>query len=273
MIETVTGGCINNGARIETESGVVLFLKWNRSSPAGMFEAEAGGLMALSSASSLRVPEPLTWGDHSDGTGWLLMEHVASGRSTPESERALGEGLAEMHARPVEGGWGWARDNWIGSLEQRNPASERWAEFWRDHRIEPQLQLARRQGLMHSTAFDDLLDVIPLALADIERPALLHGDLWGGNWFTSERGEPVLIDPAVYRGHGEVDLAMSELFGGFGASFYDAYHTVHEAARAYNAYRKDLYQLYYLLAHANLFGSVYEAGSLRAARRVLSEVG
>jgi fructosamine-3-kinase len=102
---------------------------------------------------------------------------------------------------------------------------------------------------------------------------LVHGDLWGGNWFTSDGGEPVLIDPAAYRGHGEVDLAMSELFGGFGAAFYEAYDDVAVVEEAYSAYRKDLYQLYYLLVHVNLFGGGYEDGSLRAARRVISEVG
>jgi fructosamine-3-kinase len=269
----VRGGCINNGARIETDSGVTLFLKWNPSSPTGMFEVEAAGLSSLSATSSLRVPDPLAWGDDQDGTAWLIMEYVASSQAGPEAEQALARGLAEMHACPVGGEFGWESDNWIGSLEQNNTVSGRWDEFWRDRRIGPQLQLARRAGRARNPAFDALVDVIPRALSDIEPPELVHGDLWGGNWFASESGEPVLIDPAVYRGHGEVDLAMSELFGGFGPSFYEAYDDVRGIQSEYTAYRRDLYQLYYLLVHVNLFGEAYEAGSLRAAQRVLSQVG
>lgn len=271
--EPLGGGCINNGARVETDSGVTLFLKWNSSSPPGMFEAEAAGLSALSAVSSLRVPKPLAWSDRLDGTAWLIMEYVARGRVDPKAERQLGRGLAQMHTHPTEGGFGWESDNWIGSLGQSNTTWVRWGDFWRDRRIGPQLQLARRRGAALDSAFDTLLDLIPDALSDVERPELVHGDLWGGNWFASERGEPVLIDPAVYRGHGEVDLAMSELFGGFGRSFYDAYDDVRSIDSAYTAYRKDLYQLYYLLVHVNLFGHAYEAGSLQAAQNVLSQVG
>jgi protein-ribulosamine 3-kinase len=275
-VEAVTpvgGGCINHGAKIETDSGTALFLKWNPSSPPGMFEAEAAGLDALSAASALRVPAPLAWGDDAEGTAWLLMEHVTGGPAGLAAEGALGRGLADMHNHAAEEGFGWESDNWIGSLEQTNAVSGRWGEFWRDCRIAPQLRLARRQGHAGDTSFDALLEVIPSALADVVRPELVHGDLWGGNWFANELGEPVLIDPAVYRGHGEVDLAMSELFGGFGPAFYNAYDDVRAIAGAYRAYRKDLYQLYYLLVHINLFGSTYEAGSLRAAQRVLSQVG
>lgn len=269
----VGGGCINKGARIETDSGIVLFLKWNPTSPPGMFESEANGLRALSAACSLRVPEPLAWGSDSDGADWLLIEFVTRGPASPEVERALGRGLAEMHSHPVTEAFGWERDNYIGSLEQGNASSEHWGAFWRDHRVQPQLMRARQRGRARDPAFDALLDVIPDSLAGVTHPELVHGDLWGGNWFASERGEPVLIDPAVYRGHGEVDLAMSELFGGFGPSFYDSYDQVRPIPSAYHAYRRDLYQLYYLLVHVNLFGAAYETGSLRAARRVLNAVG
>jgi len=269
----VGGGCINNGARVTTDSGAVLFLKWNRSAPVGMFEAEADGLTALAAASTLRVPSPLVWSAATGGASWLLMEHVGSGAAAEATQATLGAGLAAMHARDVGPAFGWHRDNWIGSLDQANAASERWGEFWRDRRIEPQLSLARNRGLALDEAFDALLDRIPAALDDVQVPELVHGDLWGGNWFADESGRPVLIDPAVYRGHGEVDLAMSELFGGFGLDFYDAYEDVRPTSRAYAAYRRDLYQLYYLLVHVSLFGRAYESGSLAAARRVLAELG
>jgi len=269
----VGGGCINHGARVTTDSGAALFLKWNRSAPPGMFAAEADGLSALAAGSALRVPTPLTWHDPNGGAAWLLMEHVATGHADRECQSALGRGLAQMHSAQADDGFGWRRDNWIGSLGQSNPPTRRWGDFWRDRRIEPQLSLARRRGLARDRAFDDLLERIPDALVDVETPELVHGDLWGGNWFADHHGTPVLIDPAVYRGHGEVDLAMSELFGGFGPGFYEAYDDVRPIASAYNAYRKDLYQLYYLLVHVNLFGTAYESGSLQAARRVLAELG
>ena len=267
----VRGGCINNGARIDTDSGMALFLKWNPSSPPGMFEAEAEGLEALAAASGLRVPRSFAWRD--EPNAWILMEFVARGPSNRDAERAFGRGLAELHAHRCDERFGWERDNWIGSLGQRNTPSEDWGGFWREHRIEPQLALARRAGFARDTTFDALLDLIPGSLSDVARPQLVHGDLWSGNWFVSDRNEPVVVDPAAYSGHGEVDLAMSELFGGFGEAFYDAYGDVQAIPSAYTAYRRDLYQLYYLLVHVNLFGGAYEVPALSAARRVLSEVG
>ncbi len=265
------GGCINNGARLDTDTGAAVFLKWNASAPAGMFEAEAEGLDALRAAGPLRVPEPLAWGADG-GASWLLMEYVPSGSSGVGSLAALGTGLARLHAAPAAASFGWSRDNWIGSLEQVNATAESWSEYWRDRRIGPQLELARRQGRTMDPVFDALLEVIPLALDDVDRPELIHGDLWGGNWFAGTEGEPVLIDPAVYRGHGEVDLAMSELFGGFGAAFYQAYDRERGVSAAYDAFRRELYQLYYLLVHVNLFGGAYEAGSQRAAEKVLAQL-
>jgi len=271
--DDVGGGCINNGARVETDSGDALFLKWNPTAPAGMFAAEADGLVALAGACSLRVPIPLVWSERGEHPAWLLMEHVEPGQASADTERRLGRSLAAMHATVLDSGFGWERDNWLGSLNQANAAAGTWADFWRDRRVAPQLTMARARGLAGDGTFDRLLDIVPQALADIDQAVLVHGDLWGGNWFPSAAGEPVLVDPAVYRGHGEVDLAMTELFGGFGPSFYEAYGEAGRPSRAYAAYRRDLYQLYYLLAHVNLFGGAYEAGSLRAARRVLAALG
>lgn len=271
-VQTVGGGCINHGARVETDSGTGLFLKWNRGAPPGMFAAEADGLQALARATSLRVPEPRALHDGDGATPWLLMEYIAAGPASASAQTTLGRGLAELHAASTAGDFGWERDNWIGSLDQANGPLRSWADFWRDRRIAPQLALARERGRALDPTFDQLVDVIPAALADVDGPELLHGDLWGGNWFAAEGGEPVLVDPAVYRGHGEVDLAMSELFGGFGPAFYDAYDDVRGIPDSYAAYRKDVYQLYYLLVHVNLFGSAYESGSLKAARSTLAEL-
>jgi fructosamine-3-kinase len=261
----VGGGCINHGTRLETDAGATLFLKWNEAAPGGMFDAEVDGLRALRAVDGVRAPEPLAHGER-----WLLLENVDTGRERPETSAALARMLAALHAGATSASFGWPRDNWIGSLPQTNTPFERWGDFWRDHRIAPQLDRARRQGRLRDASFDRLLDVIPDALADVVHPELVHGDLWGGNWITGTGGEPWLIDPAVHFGHGEVDLAMSELFGGFDGAFYRAYDETHGRTSAYAAYRRDLYQLYYLLVHVNLFGASYEAGSRRAAEKVVA---
>ena len=269
----VGGGSINRAHRIDAANGHSYFLKWNRNAPRGMFEAEVDGLSALRDANRVRVPEPVSHGTDDDGTAFLLMEYVVPGASTAAYHTRLGHGLAAIHTAETSAGFGWSRDNWIGLLEQRNNTETSWAEFWREHRIRPQLDRARARGMLSDSALDDLLDRIPAALEGVERASLLHGDLWSGNVFADEAGEPVLIDPAVHRGHSEVDLAMSELFGGFGRRFYEAYDETIPIPDEYTEFRRDLYQLYYLLVHVNLFGTSYEPGSLAAARRVIAALG
>jgi len=270
--EPVGGGCIHNGARIRTDTGATCFLKWNDAPTPGMFEAEAEGLRALRERCDLRIPAPYSWGE--DGAAaWLLMEFVAPGAPSSVSGQELGEGLARMHQAGAASTFGWRRDNWIGSLRQKNPETASWGVFWRDARLRPQLELARERGRLQDERFDRLLEETVPALADVERPELLHGDLWSGNTFTSGGGAPVLIDPAVYHGDGEVDLAMSELFGGFDPTFYHTYDTVRPISAGYRAFKRDLYQLYYLLVHVNIFGASYERGALEAAARVLRSIG
>ena len=272
----VGGGCINHGARVDDSSGRSFFLKWNARAPVGMFEAETDGLQALARAGALRVPAPIAHGGGPDVPAWLLMEHVPAGKPAPDHQERLGRGLARMHASVPPGErWGWTRDNWIGSLEQPNPYASSWESFWRDARLVPQLRTARERGTLGrgaASTIESVLDRVGEALSDVEGsgPHLLHGDLWSGNVYADAGGGPVVVDPAVYLGHGEVDLAMSELFGGFGDRFYAAYDEALGIPEAYHAYRRDLYQLYYLLVHVNLFGAGYEAPSVRAARNVLS---
>jgi fructosamine-3-kinase len=272
-VAPVTGGCINHGARLSVEGGSRFFLKWNAHAPPRFFDAEADGLRALAAARSLRVPAPLARGGGSGAPGWLLLEYIDAGRPAQDYEERLGQGLARLHASAPPGtAYGWSRSNWIGSLPQMNRESRSWSAFWRDQRLAPQLQRARDRGFLRgpgAAVLDRLLDLTPVALADVETGPvhLLHGDLWGGNAFAGPAGEPVLIDPAVYHGHGEVDLAMTELFGGFGARFYQAYAAAGRITQAYAAHRRDLYQLYYLLVHVNLFGAQYEERTLAAAAR------
>jgi protein-ribulosamine 3-kinase len=272
-VERVGGGCINNGAELRTDSGTALFVKWNDDAPPGMFEAEADGLSALRRAAALSAPDPLAWSAPGARPAWLLMEYLSPGRASPQTAAELGRGLARLHASSGEPSFGWHRDNWIGSLPQNNRSASSWGAFWRERRLVPQLTSARQRGFLRDRALDRLVELVPSALSDVQRSELVHGDLWSGNWFAGPGGEPVVIDPAVYRGHGEVDLAMSELFGGFGPDFFRAYSETHGVSDAYGPYRRDLYQLYYLLVHLNLFGRSYEADCLGAARRVLAVLG
>jgi protein-ribulosamine 3-kinase len=275
----VSGGCINHGARVDGGGRRSFFLKWNASAPPRLFDAEADGLRALGEAAAVRVPAPVARGGGSGAPSWLLMEYIAPGTRAADFDERLGRALAALHrSAPPDADVGWHIDNWIGSLPQSNRSGCSWAAFWRDERIVPQLARARESGHLggtHGAVMDRVVEAIPAALADVDSgPAhLLHGDLWSGNAFAGPGGEPVIIDPAVYHGHGEVDLAMTELFGGFGADFYAAYGEAAGVTPAYRAYRRDLYQLYYLLVHLNLFGESYETRALQAAERVLSELG
>ncbi|MBT8397881.1 MAG: phosphotransferase [Gemmatimonadetes bacterium] len=277
----VGGGCINPSAKVVTESGSTFFLKWNPSSPPEMFGAEVDGLKTLKKPEALRVPEVIGTGGsgaHED-PGWLLMEFIPQGRPGPDYGSRLGRGLAALHSAVDMGsepGFGWTRDNFIGSLNQSNDPCDDWPTFWRDSRLEPQLRMARDRGHFGGKGgkvLENLLSRLEevMATAGEGGPALLHGDLWSGNFYPDSSGEPVLIDPAVYRGTGEVDLAMMELFGSFPMGFQEAYDEGRGIPPEYDAFRRDLYQLYYLLVHVNLFGGGYVGGSLSAARRVLKQ--
>jgi fructosamine-3-kinase len=283
----VRGGCIHNGFRLTTESGRPFFLKWSANTPTGIFAAEANGLRALrraavgwgaagtseqpASPGPIRVPEPLAWDD--GPAGWLLMEYFEPAPAEPTSAETLGRGLAHIHATGSAGSLGWPEPNWIGSLDQDNASCAEWSTFWRVRRIAPQLARAREHGTLNEPVFDRLMESIPSALEGVGPPALLHGDLWSGNTFTTKRGAPVLIDPAVFVGDGEVDLAMTELFGGFAPAFYAAYDELRPISAAYRSHRRDLYQLYYLLVHVNLFGGTYVASARRAAEVVVAALG
>jgi fructosamine-3-kinase len=272
-VAPLTGGCINHGARLTAEGGACFFLKWNAHAPPRFFDAEAEGLRALAAARALRVPSPVARGGRSGTPAWLLLEYIPAGSPAADFHERLGHGLARLHASaPAGTAYGWGRSNWIGSLPQTNRASRSWSEFWRDERLAPQLDRARERGLLRgprARVLERVLDLVPSALADVDHGPvhLLHGDLWSGNAYAGPAGEPVIIDPSVYHGHGEVDLAMTELFGGFGARFYEAYAEVGTVTAAYAAYRRDLYQLYYLLVHVSLFGAQYEERTLAAAAR------
>lgn len=266
----VTGGCVSESVRVTTGAGTV-FLKYDRQAPAGLFEVEAEGLRELrAAATSLRVPEVIGWGDH-----WLALEWLDASAPGVAADERLGSGLAELH-RTRSGHWGWHRQGFIGPLPQDNTPCPRWSEFWVARRLEPQLRRSRDAGAAAGADKDwsRLFDAIPAALraAEAEGASLLHGDLWSGNMIVTAAGEVTLVDPAVYHGHREVDLAMADLFGGFGASFLAAYHAAWPLSPGYGEVRRGIYQLYYLLVHVNLFGGGYAERTRRVLQDVLREV-
>lgn len=269
----VSGGCINHGMRVELADGPA-FVKYNADAPPGVFAAEARGLDALrAAADGLVVPRVLAWAEAEGGApAWLALEWLEPSRRAPEFAERLGRGLAALHRAGRADGWGWMEDNFMAGLPQANAPAAAWAEFWRRRRLEPQLELARRGGRMPGKAgeWDRLMDRLPelLAPAEADGPSLLHGDLWGGNVLAAPGG-PALIDPAVYRGHREADLAMTELFGGFGEGFHAAYREAWPLQPGYPV-RRAVYQLWYLLVHVNLFGGGYGAQTAAVLREALA---
>jgi fructosamine-3-kinase len=258
----VGGGSISQAARVEGANGP-LFVKFGTDTPPGMFAAEAEGLEALGAAASgLVVPRVLAVDE-----AWLALEWLEpSPRAVGER---LGQGLAALHRST--GSWGWERDNFIGSLPQENAPAASWAEFWWMRRLEPQLRRARSLGRLpaNERAWERLHASLPRLLAPAEEdgPSLLHGDLWSGNALSTARG-PALVDPACYHGHREVDLAMTELFGGFGTDFFAAYEEAWPLRPGYREERRAVYQLYYLLVHVNLFGGGYAQQTAELLRRL-----
>lgn len=271
-VTPIGGGSISRTARVSCDDGLEVVVKWHLTAGSDLFLAEADGLAALRNAGTLRVPEVLGVSPGGVSPAWLLLEYLPAGPAGAAYGEDLGRGLAALHREAGEG-WGWRRDNYIGSLPQSNRAAPTWAAFWRDRRLAPQVRRAVDLGHLGARevgALDRVLGRLDAILSDAETdgPSLLHGDLWSGNAYAGADGDPVIIDPAVHRGHREVDLAMTELFGGFPAGFYDAYDEAWPLPRAYHERRRDCYQLYYLLVHVNLFGRGYVAGTLERARRL-----
>jgi len=254
-----SGGCINEAVTIELSSGERFFVKQNRSAPDHFFAAEASGLEAIRQTGTVRVPQVIGWIDRdrsaepSEPFACLVLEYIATGKPGKSFFAKLGQQLAALHRAlsPTEQ-FGWEEDNYLGRTDQPNAWHDDWIGFWSENRIGHQLELAARSGVGGKPLQRlgrKFLERLPERLAgDPVHPSLIHGDLWSGNFLCDRAGEPVLIDPAVYYGDREAELAMMKLFGGFDTSCYEAYAQAWPL-RAGHEQRIEIYQLYHLLNH------------------------
>jgi protein-ribulosamine 3-kinase len=266
----VGGGCINQ-AYVLGDGATRVFVKLNQAAYRDMFEAEAEGLAEIAASRSIGVPAPLCHGV-AGAEAFLAMTYLELGGSGAAEQ--LGRDLARMHRCTPRARFGWQRDNTIGSTPQPNTPCDDWVRFWQQRRLGHQLALAAGNGAGRELRRrgEQLLAEVPAFFTDY-RPAasLLHGDLWSGNYAYTRSGQPVIFDPAVYFGDRETDLAMTELFGGFPAGFYAAYHEAYPLDAGYGV-RKSLYNLYHILNHFNLFGGGYLGQAQGMIDRLLSEL-
>ena len=274
----VGGGCINQAYRLGGRDGRDFFVKLNDSKHHAIpstwlrtgFMAEAAGLEAIVATHAVRVPQPVVHG-RCGAQSFLVLEYLDL---QPRGNAAqLGEQLAAMH-RCTAKQFGFAGNNFLGTTLQPNDWTADWVAFWRERRLGYQLRLAAQNGCggKLQSLGERLMDALP-AFFDgyAPQPSLLHGDLWGGNHGYLADGTPVIFDPAAYYGDRECDLAMTELFGGYGADFYAAYRASWPLDAGYAA-RRELYNLYHILNHANLFGGSYARQAEQAMRKLLAEL-
>ncbi len=267
----VGGGDINEAFRLQA-AGVDWFVKINRAALADMFAAEAAGLRELAAQQQIKIPAVVCHG--SDGKqAFLVLEYIELAGLRGDAAARFGRQLAALHRIP-QAYFGWHIDNTIGSTPQHNPRSNDWVEFWQKQRLGKQLQFAADNGFTGQLQRNGakLLEKIPVLFSDYRpQPSLLHGDLWGGNASADAQGNPVIYDPACYYGDRETDIAMTELFGGFGRDFYAAYNDEYPLDAGYSV-RKTLYNLYHILNHLNLFGGGYLGQAETMIERLLAEI-
>jgi fructosamine-3-kinase len=274
-IRPVGGGDASSAYALTLADGDTVFVKTSSpTQPAGRaqrFVAEAAGLAFLAETATVRVPEVRAVGEGTDGaTPFLALEWIEpdAGAATAGSDEQLGRQLAALHASPCAR-FGLDRDNDVGLLPQDNTPEADWPTFYARRRVEPLARRAIDGGALppsSAPAFDRLCERMAERTGPAEPPSRLHGDLWAGNVLSGPGGEPVLVDPAAYGGHREVDLAMMRLFGGFGPRAFAAYDDAHPLAAGHDE-RVPLYQLYPLLVHTILFGGAYADATLGALQR------
>jgi fructosamine-3-kinase len=276
------GGDINDAYDVALADGRRVFVKSHPEADPRMFACEARGLEWLREPDAIRIPRVIAYGQ--DDTAFLVLESITSVARASDYDERLGRGLAALHRAgwgdaaagnaavvAATGGFGFTEPNFIGSLTQDNTFAETWPDFYVTRRLEPQVRAAIDGGRAPASwrrEFARLFAAMEDLTGPPEPPSRLHGDLWGGNVMADERGAPCLIDPAVYAGHREVDLAMLRLFGGLGSRVLAAYHEAAPLADGHES-RIALYQLYPLLVHVNLFGGSYVQSVERALNQYL----
>jgi fructosamine-3-kinase len=255
---SVGGGDINQAGKVTDKEGQTFFVKWNDSAPDDMFPKEEKGLTLLRSAESgLQIPKVIGTGSTKDGIDFILMTFIKEGSPKADSNQKFGEKLAKLHQNTSDQ-YGLDYDNYIGRLPQSNTWHDDWIDFFVSERLEPQVQMAFDDDLFSpeiTNHFQRLYKNLPDLLPD-EPASLLHGDLWSGNYHFDQNGRPVILDPAVYYGHREIEIAYTRLFGGFSAEFYSAYQNAFPLEPNFGE-RTDIYNIYPLLVHTNMFGPPY----------------
>jgi fructosamine-3-kinase len=252
--KSISGGCINQGYQVSSQD-ITYFVKLNDAAQVEMFAAEALGLQQMYATQTITVPQAICWGT-AGNSSFIVLQWLDLGTGSNSSWTAMGHQLAAMHRAVTNQGFGWSRNNTIGSTPQINTWMDNWADFFAEQRIGFQLKLAQRHG-GNFPETNRVVDAVREQLADWQPQAsLLHGDLWSGNGAISRDGAPIIFDPATYYGDRETDLAMTELFGGFPGAFYDGYNEAWSLDRGYSQ-RKSIYNLYHILNHFNLFGGGY----------------
>jgi len=256
QLDEIHGGDINRAYLLQS-ADKKYFVKLNKADLLPMFEVEALALHALAETKTLRIPGVITYGI-AENKAFLVLEYIPLFPLKPIAQKQLGCQLAELH-KQKQNYFGWPQDNFIGHNKQINTPEGDWLSFWQKQRLGAQLELAEANGYHGKlqTLGKELISKVPEFFKDYQpRASLLHGDLWAGNAAADENGLAVIYDPACYYGDREADIAMTELFGRFGETFYKEYDEVYPLDSGYRL-RKPLYNLYHILNHLNLFGRSY----------------
>lgn len=263
---SVSGGCINQGYKISSDN-LNYFVKLNEASQVEMFAAEALGLKQMYATQTITIPQPICYGTVGNSC-YIVLEWLDLSGSGSQAWTEMGKQLAQMHQQGTKDKFGWERNNTIGSTPQINTWMDNWADFFAEQRIGYQVKLAKHRGGSFPNT-NKVVEAVRVKLASRKpKVSIVHGDLWSGNAAVTKTGKPTIFDPATYYGDREVDIAMTELFGGFPAPFYQGYNQVWSLDQGYQK-RKNIYNLYHILNHFNLFGGGYGSQAKRMIEQII----